>query len=65
MVEVRGGGLMSDIFQIDNRDLKRLMKFYKSAPRKFQFSAAGVLTAQAKGTRRGSHPQYWSANGCA
>lgn len=40
------------IFDISSPDLKKLKKFYKQAPRQFQFAAAGVLNDQAHGTRR-------------
>ena len=39
------------IFDISSPDLKKLKKFYKQAPRQFQFAAAGVLNDQAFGTR--------------
>jgi hypothetical protein len=40
------------IFDISSPDLKKLKKFFKQAPRQFQFAAAGVLNDQAFGTRR-------------
>lgn len=40
------------IFQIEHRNLKELIKFYKRAPRQFQHATAGVLNNQAFGTRK-------------
>jgi hypothetical protein len=38
---------MPGIFEIDQTDLKKLVKFYKRAPKEFQAAAAGVLNSQA------------------
>jgi hypothetical protein len=40
-----------DMFQIKSKDLKRLKKFYKKAPRQFGIAAAGVLNDFAFGIR--------------
>lgn len=43
---------MADIFQINNKDLKKLIKFYKRAPRQFTQAAAGVINHLAFTNRR-------------
>jgi hypothetical protein len=43
---------MANIFQIDDRDLKKLIKFYKRAPREFTKAAASVLNTLAFETRK-------------
>ena len=42
---------MSELFRVDNRDLKRLLTFYKNSPRQFQRAAAGVLNTFAFGVK--------------
>lgn len=44
--------MATDIFSLDTRDLLRLRKFYKNAPRQFARATAGVLNALAFGTRK-------------
>jgi hypothetical protein len=43
---------MPDIFDLDMRDLLRLRKFYKNAPRQFARATAGVLNNMAFGARK-------------
>ena len=42
---------MPEMFQLDKRELNQLLKFYKSAPRKFLPAAAGMLNTFAFGVR--------------
>ena len=42
----------AELFDIDLKDIKRLQKFYKRAPRLFAKAAAGTLNAFAFGTRK-------------
>jgi len=43
---------MPDIFQINKRDMRHLIKFFKNAPRDFQRASAGTLTTFAFEARK-------------
>ena len=47
---------MAELFKMDDKGLKRLRKFYKTAPRMFARAAAGTLNAFAFGNRKESIP---------
>ena len=43
---------MADIFQVEQRDLARLIKFYRRAPKPFSRATAGVINTLAFGARK-------------
>ncbi len=43
-----------ELFDLDDRDIKRLAKFYKKSPKQFQWVVANVLNDLAFGSRRES-----------
>ena len=45
---------MAELFKMDDKDLKRLRKFYKQAPKLFARAAAGTLSGFAFGNRKES-----------
>lgn len=43
---------MSDIFQVNQGDLKKLQKFFQNSPRDFRIATAGILNSLAFQTRK-------------
>lgn len=45
------------MFQLDDRELKQLLKFYKNAPKQFLAASAGMLNTFAFGVRDNAHQE--------